>query len=154
MAAHPHSNGVFLTHVGPTGKVFTNYHDSTHWGSVWRDNTAWVVPNSIALAPLREHFWRVANSLDNKIHTSRWIYGQGWHNVETLPSWRTTHAPALATHGDRMWMFWHGGDNVIHTSSHDNLTWAPYANVPAARAADAPAAVSHDGKLYVMYRKA
>ncbi|MFD0123018.1 hypothetical protein [Streptomyces virginiae] len=51
-------------------------------------------------------------------------------------------------------MFWRGSDNVIHTSSHDNATWAPYGHIPSAGAADTPAAAAHDGKLYVMYRKA
>ncbi|MFD3329591.1 hypothetical protein [Streptomyces sp. NPDC058701] len=153
LAAHPHTNGVFLSHVGATGKVFTNYNDSTHWGSAWRDPSTWVVPNSIAMAPLREHLWRVSNGLNNRVYTSRWIYGQGWHNVEAHPTWHTAHAPALATHGDLMWIFMRGTDGRLYASTCDNHTWSPAETINGASPIDAPAAVSHDDKLYVMYRR-
>ncbi|MFE2870956.1 hypothetical protein [Embleya sp. NPDC059259] len=153
LAAHPETNGVFLSLVGPNRTEWTKYHDGTRWSEAYQDREDWTLGNGVAMTALGPHLWRIANGLDTKVYTSRWVYGSGWRNVDAHPSWRTGHAPALATHGNLMWILMRGTDGALYAANCDNTAWSAAHVVGGARPLDAPAAASHDGKLYAMYRR-
>ncbi|MER5418124.1 hypothetical protein [Streptomyces virginiae] len=155
LAAHTHNGreGVFLSRVGTNGKVYTHHHNGSGWGGLWTDTTGWIVPNNIALGHLQEHLWRVTNGYADQVFTSYWIYGQGWHNVEEHPTWRISHTPALATHDNLMWILMRGTAGPLWVSACDNKRWTTAEIIPGAAPMDAPAAASHNNKLYVMYRR-
>ena len=73
--------------------------------------------------------------------------------METHPTWQTEHAPALATQGNLMWIFMLGTDGLLYASATDNSSWTAGQVIGGAKPMDSPAAVSHDNKLYVMYRR-
>ncbi|MFE7133706.1 hypothetical protein ACFVIM_22910 [Streptomyces sp. NPDC057638] len=150
LATHPHTNGVFLSYLDSSGRENVTFHNGAAWAGPYRDKEDWMVNNAAALAPLGEHLWRVCNGTDDKVYSSRWVYEHGWRNVDTF-TWRTSHSPALATHGNLMWVFMTGLNGALYAATCDNRTWSAASVVPGAKPIGAPAAASHASKLYVMY---
>ncbi|WP_248965957.1 hypothetical protein [Sphaerisporangium perillae] len=102
------------------------------------------------------YIWRVARGVDNKVYTSGTDDSGRWDEKPVHPNWRTENGMALADYSGRLWMFLRGMDGFLLAATWTPNEWSGIDYVGGTQAiklVDEPAAASHDGQLYVMYRR-
>ncbi|MFZ3492341.1 hypothetical protein ACODT5_03710 [Streptomyces sp. 5.8] len=149
---------VWMTHVGFDGSLWHNWYENGAWSVPQRSNlNSWVVDDGVAMARHGDHLWRVARGHGNYVYTSTGD-GHGWQDRGTVTRWSVTHAPALASHESALWIFLRAMDGSLRAATRrsPDYAWSDTHQVGGQHpitTMDEPSAVSHDGKLYVMYRR-
>ncbi|MFD6186910.1 hypothetical protein [Streptomyces goshikiensis] len=143
---------VWMVHVSGDQSLYLNTHNGTAWSPVVDDQLEWRVGDAVAMVTYNADTWRIAAGLDSKLHagTSQGHPAQ-WQRRGNVDSDHTNWSPALTVHDGRMWLFIRSTDGALHANTY-NSAWSGFQKVSpgAAKPMDAPAAASHDNKLYVM----
>ncbi|MFC6834507.1 hypothetical protein ACFQL8_37395 [Streptomyces goshikiensis] len=145
---------VWMVHVSGDQSLFLNTHNGTSWSSPHDDVLEWHVGAAVAMATYNADTWKIASGMDSKLHAGT---SQGhprqWQRRGNVASDPTNWSPALTVHDGKMWLFIRSTDGALQASTF-NGAWSGFqkVNPGAAKPMDAPAAASHDSKLYVMYR--
>ncbi|MFD9333136.1 hypothetical protein ACFWBF_01755 [Streptomyces sp. NPDC060028] len=153
-----YSNRVWLTVVDLDGHLWLNTHDGSTWSKGYSDNLNWVVHHGVAMAADDGLLWRVVRGLDTAVYTSTSDGGSHYVDRGTVTRWSISHAPALTVHDNALCIFFRHTDGSLRVSTRSsiNVAWGDalaVSGVGAIKPLDSPSAVSHDGKLYVMYRR-
>lgn len=133
--------------------LFHGVYDGTSWGAWRADELGWKANSHVPIAPRTDRMWRITTGADGQIHTS--INGGGrWASQGTVPNWRASHAPALASDAGTLTILMRGpGANGPLWVADYNGSWYGAQTIPGATPQDAPAAAYFDHKLYAMYRR-
>ncbi|GGW13247.1 hypothetical protein GCM10018980_71190 [Streptomyces capoamus] len=156
LAISEYRGDLWLTHIGPDGRPWINYRNANNWSPSYAENSAWVVDRPVAMAPHQGRMWRLASGTDQTLHATTSEGGAPWKTA-SAPGGVTRHGPALAIHDNKMWIFVRGTDGKLYSAINYNERW----ETPLQRAGDGtgidlrdePSAISHQGRLYVMYRR-
>ncbi|MGY4394729.1 hypothetical protein [Streptomyces virginiae] len=156
-----HNNMLWLVHQGTNNRLWLTRHaGGSAWAGPFLDNLGWNTTNSIALTSYSGYMWRMHTAdHDNALYPARCFEkptGPEWDGRDPINGWRTDQGPALATHAGNMWIFHRGLAGALYASVHGGTNWGTpqIVGAGAIKPMDEAAAVSHDNKLYVMYRKA
>ncbi|MEU6328155.1 hypothetical protein ABZ851_12865 [Streptomyces sp. NPDC047049] len=149
--APEYSGRLWMTRVGTDGRLYLNTHDGTEWSRRYNNNLRWSVDSPVAMTPYNGHLWRIARGMDHRVYTSTSPGGAEWTDRGHPSNWKTAHRPALAVHDNKMWLFLRGTDGRLWASSYQT-SWGAISRIEGSLM-DEPTAASHDGKLYVMYRR-
>lgn len=152
------SRRLWMYHVGGDGALYLNTHDGDRWSAAMQDPADWRTDHPVALAPYNGRLWRVVTGMDEKVYFCTSDGGNTWADRGVHPTWKTLKGPALAGHGVTMWIFLRASDGTLVAAMYHDVTgqWSPTHQVGGAKpitVLDEPAAASHDGRLYVMYRR-
>ncbi|MFI9081190.1 hypothetical protein ACIGW8_32780 [Streptomyces sioyaensis] len=96
--------------------------------------------------------WR-ATRIGETVHVSKPVFsnlGPVYWTEKVGPSWPSAHGPTLVTHGSAMYLLFCGTDGGLYTSVAGTQQRT---RLTKAAPMEASAAVSHNHKLYVMYRR-
>ncbi|MGW7452977.1 hypothetical protein [Streptomyces sp. NPDC054787] len=149
------SNRVWLTHVGTNEKLYLNTHDGNAWSRTYPNNLDWITANPIAMAAYSNHVWRAARGTDEGVYVSASNGNGTWWQYNNT-AWKVTRGLALATHNNKMWIFLRDMDGYLRAATRSGDTYSSTHYVSGTRAIrlmGEPAAASHNGKLYAMYRR-
>ncbi|MGW7199125.1 hypothetical protein [Streptomyces chryseus] len=159
----PFREGMWMTYVKNDGIPYLNIHDGNRWHGSHQDNIWWITDDPVGMGTWGGYVWRVMRKADNTIYLSRHPEDGNWENLGQIPNWLTSHGMALAPHGQRLSLLLRGMDGYLRAASYSSL---PIYYTPALWSApervggdqpvklmDEPAAASHNGKLYIMYRR-
>ncbi|MFF5488723.1 hypothetical protein [Streptomyces virginiae] len=150
---------MWLTHVAYERDLYTNVHNGTSWSAARPNNMKWYLNNPAAVCVHNNQLWRFYREPnDNQVYPSR-LTGQdppqwGRDNLPYLAG-DTTHGPALVTHQGAVWEFIRGKDGCLWSQRYEHGSWQHLQQVRGGeiKPMDESVAVSHDDKLYVMYRR-
>ncbi|MER6951888.1 hypothetical protein ABT294_48535 [Nonomuraea sp. NPDC000554] len=146
--------GLWLTHVGTDGRLYHNLYDGNGWSTASKNNLDWLVDSPAAMAYYNDQLWRIVRGMSNKLSTSIFASNRWTSRGAPNSTWLTTHGPALTTHDDgKMWIFLRGTDRHLYAATYSSGAWGGLHTVGNQTISDEPSAASHDGKLYVMYRR-
>ncbi|MGX1885449.1 hypothetical protein [Streptomyces sp. NPDC055287] len=149
-----YQNKAWLTHVGTNGRLYHDIHDG-RWYGPFSDDLVWTVEKPVASATAHSHIWRAATGLDQNLYIGA-SNGGKWHQAEVQRQWKATHGPALASHDGKLWIFLRATDGTLRAATRSASARSDTHYVSgqgAIKPMDEAAAASHNGKLYVMYRR-
>ncbi|MDH6545214.1 hypothetical protein [Streptomyces sp. SPB4] len=146
---------VWMVHVSGDQSLFLNTHKGTTWGPAQDDVLDWRVGAAVAMVTYNADTWKIAAGLDHRLHASTSQGHPGiWQRQGNVAPDLTNRSPALTVHDGKMWLFIRSTDGALQANTY-NGAWSGFQKVSpgTAKPMDAPAAASHDNKLYVMYRE-
>ncbi|MEU3991738.1 hypothetical protein AB0F24_25835 [Streptomyces platensis] len=148
---------LWLTHVDPEGRLYHNTHDGNGWSGSHQSNLDWRVKGAAAMgAHGTGQVWRLGCGTDDKVHFMISGSPTGWRDDVGKADWSTRRGLALTVHEGELWAFRQGTDGILRAGTCTvSSSWRNAAQVGAKpiTSMDEPAAASHAGKLYVMYRR-
>ncbi|MCY0923945.1 MULTISPECIES: hypothetical protein [unclassified Streptomyces] len=146
---------LWLTHVHASNEtpIMNTLYDKEWDPTSYPDTADWKIGSSVSMCPFNGLMFRATASKGSSIYLATSDGGPTW--VDHPTTWYASHTPAMTTNTVNMWMFFRTTDGKLHEAmcSTPHNTWTNPAVIPNAAPMDAPAAASHDGKLYVMYRR-
>ncbi|GAA2618393.1 hypothetical protein [Streptomyces tubercidicus] len=146
---------VWMTCTVKNGNPFTMYHDGTRWIPNLDPMPYSPLVRDVSMAPgtsVAYEPWR-ATRIGETVHVCKPVFtalGPVHWTEKVGPSWPSAHGPTLVTHGSAMHLLFCGTDGGLYTSVAGTQQRT---RLTKAAPMDASAAVSHNHKLYVMYRR-
>ena len=145
-------------------------NNNMYWSQL--SGGAWVQPNQ--LGGNRTSFGPVAAVLDGRVYlvwrgldyTDESLYwasaGQDFSpgDAKPVPGVGSSHAPALATFGNLLYMAWKGAraglddDQHLYWTTFDGTTWSPQQQVPVSETSVGPALAVYQDQLYMAWKGA
>ncbi|MGW7438491.1 hypothetical protein [Streptomyces sp. NPDC054849] len=150
-------NRIWLTHVGTDGLLYHNTDGGSGWSRAFQSNVDWRVKSAAAMVPHGTgQVWRLACGGDNKVHFMISGSDTSWRTDVSKANWSTPRGLALTVHESKIWAIRQELDGALRAATYtDAAPWldAGYVGGKRITSMDEPAAASHTGKLYVMYRR-
>ncbi|MEV0027815.1 hypothetical protein [Nocardia sp. NPDC050793] len=149
-------NQMWFTHVGTDEVLYEQHHNGTAWSDSRWDNLDWATRNPVALCAEGDAIVRAARSLEGGRVTFGWNTGGGWRSEGDIPGLSTSHGVAMVQANGGLHLFFRTADGFLATTTKPepvNRWTTPTRVNDAGKPMDEPAAASHDGNLYVMYRR-
>ncbi|WP_030376506.1 hypothetical protein [Streptomyces rimosus] len=148
------SNHVALGHRNDSGKFgHTMASLWDNWGTSSTTISTWTTTSAVSMATLGDRLWFAGRTADgrNRIVTR---VDNSYPEVPLPSTWSTSHGPSIVNHQDRIWLVARGSEGQLQCLHGTGGEWTrPPAAVPGGVMEGEPGLASHDGKLYVMYRR-
>ncbi|MFG2933947.1 hypothetical protein [Streptomyces achromogenes] len=152
-------NQLVLCHRNMGGQAklhsMTHGYGSDGWFAAGDPSGRWSpAAGPYSIACYDDRIWYACRTANSHNHTG-WCIVSGAHYGElAMPSnWLTPESPTITVHDGKLWLAARGNDSnlwFLHTTGE---TWQSAPTVPAGAMEGEPALASHNGKLYVMYRR-